>query len=938
MIPFLLTAQDSNQGEISRFKWTRTINYTKSDYHADIQNWSVTQAEDGIMYFANNEGLLSFDGTEWELFRHPDNLIIRSVAAGPGSRVYAGTYEDFGYWEKDPFGNMNYHSLGELVTDFDFHNQEIWKILVTGDSIWFQSFTVVFLFHQGKVKIIRSPGLITSFLCIHNDIYARITGRGLFRMGNGKFELVDDSPFFRDKMIRVILPWKEDQLLIATSVDGIFIYSGQGNIRPWRQTASDIMLDRVINRGLITPGGDYVFGTQLYGIYIFDRNGNFQFSVNQGNGLQNNTVLALYTDEQGHLWAGLDNGIDLVDPGSGISFFRDLQGKIGAVYSVLIYKDIFFAGTNKGLFYSPITKAEQQSITRFDFRLVPGSESQVWSLEKFGNQVFCGHNDGTYEVQRHDFKEISNVSGGYSIKSMIHDGEPYLIQSTYTDLVIYKSENGKWVFSHRIAEFNQPAEYVEADHLGNMWAGHKTRGLYRARLSQDLTRIDTMVYYSSRNGFASDFRIGVFKINNRVVFLNEGIFYTYDDLNDSIRPFEQLNRAVGAGERFHRVIHASGNDYWFVSDRALTLYRITADGASSINSYPFDLFNNRQIKNYENLRQINGNHSILCLDNGFALIPHADTNPGPSDILPTIKKVSATGGRKSRDLYLDQTGMSPQELPHQFNSLHFRFACPMYGTNLRYRVRLEGLDEDWKVLSIPALNYDRLPAGEYTLHFTSLDGSGNLSDEVSWSFHIESPWYWSNVSRILYGVTFLLILLLIRRYYSRRLTVQEETLKAEKEREIIKVRNEQLHSEISYKSKELANTTFNIIKKNELLMEIRHALDQELRTAGPDRRKSLGRIARLVDRNISNEEDWKVFESNFEQSHEEFLHRIRDKYDLLTPSDLKLCAYLRMNLSTKKIALLLGITVRGVENHRYRLRKKLQLEREANLTEFLMRF
>jgi FixJ family two-component response regulator len=94
----------------------------------------------------------------------------------------------------------------------------------------------------------------------------------------------------------------------------------------------------------------------------------------------------------------------------------------------------------------------------------------------------------------------------------------------------------------------------------------------------------------------------------------------------------------------------------------------------------------------------------------------------------------------------------------------------------------------------------------------------------------------------------------------------------------------------------------------------------------------------LVDRNITNEDDWKAFESNFEQAHEEFLKRIKKEYPNLTPSDLKLCAYIRMNLSSKKIAPLLGISMRGVENHRYRLRKKMELERDVNLTAFIMEF
>ena len=141
-----------------------------------------------------------------------------------------------------------------------------------------------------------------------------------------------------------------------------------------------------------------------------------------------------------------------------------------------------------------------------------------------------------------------------------------------------------------------------------------------------------------------------------------------------------------------------------------------------------------------------------------------------------------------------------------------------------------------------------------------------------------------------------------------------------------------------HKSKELANTTFSIIKKNELLLEIRKMLMYQRRqTTSIQAPKQTG-IIRLLDKNISNEDDWKIFESNFEQAHEEFLKRIREKFPELTPSDLKLCAYLRMNLSSKKIALLLGITIRGVENHRYRLRKKVGLEHDSNLIDYLMNF
>ncbi|WP_064196538.1 MULTISPECIES: LuxR C-terminal-related transcriptional regulator [Emticicia] len=99
---------------------------------------------------------------------------------------------------------------------------------------------------------------------------------------------------------------------------------------------------------------------------------------------------------------------------------------------------------------------------------------------------------------------------------------------------------------------------------------------------------------------------------------------------------------------------------------------------------------------------------------------------------------------------------------------------------------------------------------------------------------------------------------------------------------------------------------------------------------------SLNQIIKLIDNNIASGHDWQIFEQNFNRVHEEFFKKLLEKFPDLTPGDLKLSAYLRMNLSSKEIAQLLNITYRSVELKRYRLRKKLHLETEENLVEWLM--
>ena len=129
----------------------------------------------------------------------------------------------------------------------------------------------------------------------------------------------------------------------------------------------------------------------------------------------------------------------------------------------------------------------------------------------------------------------------------------------------------------------------------------------------------------------------------------------------------------------------------------------------------------------------------------------------------------------------------------------------------------------------------------------------------------------------------------------------------------------------------------SIIKKNEFLLKLKESFQkqkEDLGTRYPD--KYYNHITQKIDTNISHGDDWKIFETNVEQAHEQFIQKLITKYPQLTHSDLRLCTYLRMNLSSKEIAPLMRISVRGVENHRYRIRKKLDLPSDINLTDFIL--
>ena len=151
----------------------------------------------------------------------------------------------------------------------------------------------------------------------------------------------------------------------------------------------------------------------------------------------------------------------------------------------------------------------------------------------------------------------------------------------------------------------------------------------------------------------------------------------------------------------------------------------------------------------------------------------------------------------------------------------------------------------------------------------------------------------------------------------------------------------QMKADLEHKAQDLAASTMNVIRKNEILLDIDADIAKATEYIAEDRNRSLkilGKIRHDIRENIQHDDVWHKFEKNFDIVYDDYLSRLGKSYPQLTVSDKKMCAYLKMGLSSKEIAPLLNMTVRSVEMTRYRLRKKLELPHDENLMTFLQRF
>lgn len=929
-----------SNGQSSRL----VTHYNRKQYAAGSQNWSIDMDKQGFVYVANNDGLMVYDGVRWQLLRLPSQTIVRAVSTSGDGRIYIGAYEEFGYWKADADGQFEYHSLIPLLKGKKLHNTEIWKIVQVNNKVYFQGFSSIYVYDQHTVKNINLPGSIVFLLKADNRLFVQAVKGNLFEISSDKLIQIENNSILRNTEVKTILPLGKNLLLIGTSSDGLFVYNGK-TVVPWNVPANARLKEYQINNGIVF-GNKLVFGTIVKGVFILDSLGNVLSHIHSENDLQNNTVLSLYNDNDQNIWVGLDNGIDNISFKNPMDLYQGRNEALGAVYTAAMSNKTLYVGTNRGVY----TYSEEGD--HFIFKgFLKNSQGQVWQLKVIDGTLFCGHTNGTYTITDNTLKLISGISGGYMLQKMMVKDQEYLIQSTYSSLVIYKKKGNHWVYSHQVDGFLEPARFIEADHLGNIWISHSVKGLYRLRLSDDLEKITEQQIYGQKEGFPSDLNIRVLKIGNRVVFSTGKRLYTWDDIKQKIIPFDELNSNLNGFEASTSICRVDENNFWFVNKDEAALFSIKSNNPEMKYRLILPEYNISMVDKYENILFLKENMYLLCLDNGFAIYKKGNLPEGTSDQAKIVFRDFLCWDSNGEKLKI-RPGSSSIAIGNSYNNIAISYST-LYNpcTRKLFQYILEGIESDWSSWTETGeARYTRLPVGKYRFKVRTLVENGGTTEPVVLTFSVKPAWYASELATFIYVLLVIAIILASQYFYRKRLNIHHQKLhriadekreleKQHAEQEIIKLQNEKLQAEISHKNMQLADSTMSIIKKNEVLIEIKDELEKQKEELGPRYpARYLQRLTTMIDKNISNDNDWEIFEALFDQAHENFFKRLKQSYPDLTQSDLKLCAYLKLNLSSKEIAPLLNISIRGVEIRRYRLRKRIALTSDENLVEFIMKF
>ncbi|MGL5785210.1 MAG: triple tyrosine motif-containing protein [Bacteroidales bacterium] len=907
------------------------------EYKAGKKNWGFAFDSRGLIYVANNDGLLRYDGLQWHFI--DSGSIIRSIAVDKDDRVFTGGYKEFGYWEKDNRGILNYTSLSESVIGSMDPDEEIWRIIVRKEGVYFQSFSHIYFYDYNHVTTLPSVGFILLLQEVNDQLLIDSFGK-IYEVNKSSIRPLFDVPA---SLIHVILP-SDKGLLLCSAKDGIWLEK-DGVVTAWNESLNKELKNAGINCGLTLPNGHYMIGTLSKGIYELDAEGRIVRHYTIQSGLQSNTILSILLDANDNVWVGTDNGISKFEYDSRLHFIRDNKGELGSVHATAVSDDKLYIGTNKGLFSLPYSSLSLQN-SLDNLQPVAGSSGQVWKLLKTKSNLYMGHHKGLFEVTGSQLIPVYTRNGVQSLKEFTVDNMSCLVASSYNKLILFvrNDETDKYEFLRELKGNVNVSTSMEFDHQGNLWLGHEYKGMSCYRFNKAMDEVSSVPADFDPDFKLSQSFVKVSLLNGRVILLSNGIGYTYDDLNQKIVPFEPLSKSNKLIS-FPKLIQSIDNHrYWLIGKNEWSLLEAGNNRLSVLDRLHFNDPSIESVDGYETVYAINDSTSIISLMNGILIYnQNRESKAGYLNnklSLSFIQVYNADGICDTLDLLSEKKVI----LPFNHNNLRFRISgCGLQNMHNSYQYMLKGMTHNWSdIQKSGEISFERLPFGKYTLLIRSLnnkDNTGQIENaDIAYRFEILPPWYFRWYFILFYVLSISVIIFTVRKYYAikhKKQLVRQAEL--EEQMRIIQEKQE-LESVLHQKNSKLVEITSTTIKKNELLHNVKEEIEAFVsRNPSASISNRLSKISRTINAPALVKDDWSLFVMQFESAHPDFFRDIKTAYPALTPSELKLAACLKLNLTTKDIAALLNISVRGVEVSRYRLRKKINLSSAENLNEFFIR-
>lgn len=894
-------------------------NYNYNDYHGAAQNWAISQSSEGKLFIANNDGLLCYNGNDWELLESNKYLDVKAVHC-VGDKVYVAGNNNIGYWETDKNGQMKYTSLLPLLKKSNINTDEtFWTIASQKERIYFHSFGSILCYDGKNIELIVRD-FISLFYNDNDHIYTQHGSNGLFELKDKKELLISKAPLFHDRSVKFICTIADGNLILGCSNGEIYTMINGNPVfftRILNETGQPVMID--CGRRWKDDNRYLAIGTVSDGLYLLDiqQQKNIHLPSSRFQDLNIHNICYTAADD---LWVTLDNGISRIQFNPIIELWRT-NVQIGGFYDVTYFNDKRYIAAGHGLF---------ENGKRMDTSVAP---LQFCNLK---GELLCGTITELLKLGSNEtvFQSFRKIDGANQFEYVAEMGQEYLFVNSYSGIAILKWQNSTWTFLSNVPD-SETYSYIIPENTTNIWGVQPDKGLFRIRQTANFSKIEKKENYKEIDGVKDINRIIPFKCDSQTLFATPKGIYVFDAVTKSFLRHERFSRQIQHLNELRTITSAGPSHIWVVTNDELYLYHIGDQNAQLMNYLPFCrqrlMFKNGRI----NIRTL-GDTTYIPTFEGTVILNNKmlqSVQSKHSDIiLESIRYTDSKGNIK----YVD-ANHEEKLLPHASTNIKVQVSINIQPYPVLFSFRMAGIQKEWSSWQSSGIFYfSNLPSGNYQLEIR--DSRGNI-------LHIPlcvevSPWL--TIPMIIFYVFMLTLIVIVIVYYisgrkSAALRHKYEEERLQHAEELQRQENLQLQEKIVNQENTLKMQTRFLIQKQELLNVISTEIESQRQELGDRYPKKLyQRLKKIIQEGSTEKDKFLSLENYFVDIHYEFMNRLQQNYPLLSASELRFCCLIRANLTTKEIAAICGIEARSVEIKKYRLKRKIGLEGNSNITSYIL--
>ena len=705
--------------------------FTTDDYGAENQNWAISQSENGFLYVANNLGLLEFNGASWQLYQTPNKTIMRSVRAHEG-KIFTGFYMDFGFWKKNKQGILEYFSVVKDNNVKMIEDEQIWKIIEIEGWLLFKSLQRIYLYNiaSKEIKIINGENRIHTLSKVNDMIYFQEDKKGVFKIENGTPTLISDAPVFKENII-VDFFEKENALLVLTQKKGFYLLNDK-KVTKWKLPSS-ILENKTIYSAIKLKNNTFLLGSISNGVINLNQNGSVKYQVNKSSGLSNNTILSAYEDKNNNIWLGLDNGINCINNASVFKKGNEKSDYLGTIYTSIVYSENLYLGTNQGLFYRNIKSKDS-------FQLIKNTQGQVWSLTQIDGALFCGHDSGTFLIEKNQAKQIFDKQGTWNVKKI---NETTMLQGCYDGLYILEKKNQTWVLKNKINGFENSSKHVVLA-KNKIFVNHEYKGVFKIYVDKNYNEATKIVKDTSlEKGINSS----IIEYQNKILYASKKGVFVYDEGKDLFKKDLVYSSLIDSYNFISaNLIHDPvKNRLWsFSKEQIKYLTPGKLSNKPKVTSISISEHIPKAVSGYENITYLEHQKYLIGTSDGFIQMDLKSLK-NPTNFKVHINKVNSFKLDEIKNS-VDLTVVN--EFDNTENNIELLFSTPNFNniSVTKYQYQLLGQNKGWSTPSkSSSVLFENISYGSYTFKVRGII-AGKLSDNVAkYQFEIKRPWYYSNL-------------------------------------------------------------------------------------------------------------------------------------------------------------------------------------------------